>query len=930
MSRRHMLTRAYLSPTPQSFWRWSGDGDAVEWHTGKTIAFRQEIAQVLGRLAPRGLPPFAAVVLLLAACRDGWQASDDGFGTRTEFMRWLGWHRATPSSEWTKTLVAGLNRVHELPTDLRAPIVAKSVLAELVFDDTRHRWSPSDAVEIVQAVVDGVSPSALLEDPMKGNGLAGFRIAHDVLVHGLKRVDAEVLRRLGRTGVDRLVKPATIDLPPMECVRQLIRQLKADKELIGLGRLASDLMAAVHIPRAISTPDELPVGGVSDISNRGPLDRLLVSELAHDDLTLAVRVALNEALYLRREEPPQTPPRGRMILIDSGIRLWGVPRLFATAVALAVAATANRQSAISAFRAARDGLVPVDLGSREGLERHLEALEPAPHPAAAFSKFFKQADAPDGTDRVIITSDDVFADPEFRAEMTRVANDRTYVATVSRTGSFRLMSLSQSGAKMLRSAQLSLTELLEPPKSKTGDLPLVTADPDSSLPLILSLDPFPLLLSHEVDFRNVRVSERHGAITVTKDGRLMQWQALGSGGKQLTSCLPAGQLRSLAIEDDLCRLTIENSGKNELSYMAVDLENAHRTILSFPVQRAQTVTVFCHGDLLFRVLRQKTQVFSITGGHRLDEIAHPHHTEWKSGRFFLGPAGWMALGADDLTARFDAVRLRPEESQNTLLLFDRPGHDGPWGLRHDGVFSTATGKFIELKDNRLGPIAPIGVSDDGNLVAIRSTQKEGLQAIVDLTTETTTICYGDAAFRLRDRSALNLIRARNIMRRFHGVTIDGRGRLALVRPGRWLSVTLDSERQKLELLPDQGVPVSGSSNWIYIGANADATVVERPEPVRAFRRVPSPTGCRYRLSMAKWPDGSRAYLDSRGLLHLVSREPAIPQITLVLDQTELAACCLKTMEKPVFAGLPYSIGNRPRVTAQSVYFLIQRFVETAR
>ena len=79
-------------------------------------------------------------------------------------------------------------------------------------------------------------------------------------------------------------------------------------------------------------------GGVADITNRGPLDRLLLSELAHDDLTLAARVALNEALYLRREPPMREPPGALGLLLDSGVRLWGIPRVLATAVALALIA----------------------------------------------------------------------------------------------------------------------------------------------------------------------------------------------------------------------------------------------------------------------------------------------------------------------------------------------------------------------------------------------------------------------------------------------------------------------------------------------------------------------------------------------------------------------------------------------------------------
>jgi hypothetical protein len=104
--------------------------------------------------------------------------------------------------------------------------------------------------------------------------------------------------------------------------------LKDDVELGGLARLALNLMAAVHLPRPVADREELPLGGVSDITNRGALDRLLVSELANDDLTLAVRIAVNEALYLRREMPPRNPPRQRFVLLDAGIRMWGVPRVF--------------------------------------------------------------------------------------------------------------------------------------------------------------------------------------------------------------------------------------------------------------------------------------------------------------------------------------------------------------------------------------------------------------------------------------------------------------------------------------------------------------------------------------------------------------------------------------------------------------------------
>ena len=75
------LATSYLSPSTDSLWRWSADGEVLTWSDGTTIAFRQEVEAVVERLAPHGLPPFGAVALLLGACRDGWEQASgrEGF-----------------------------------------------------------------------------------------------------------------------------------------------------------------------------------------------------------------------------------------------------------------------------------------------------------------------------------------------------------------------------------------------------------------------------------------------------------------------------------------------------------------------------------------------------------------------------------------------------------------------------------------------------------------------------------------------------------------------------------------------------------------------------------------------------------------------------------------------------------------------------------
>src|SRR5688572_24562383 len=76
MSDALVAAREYLQATPEAFWRWTDGGTVLTWKHGETIAFLPEVRAVLGRLADRGLPPFPAVVLALAACRGNMAAQD--------------------------------------------------------------------------------------------------------------------------------------------------------------------------------------------------------------------------------------------------------------------------------------------------------------------------------------------------------------------------------------------------------------------------------------------------------------------------------------------------------------------------------------------------------------------------------------------------------------------------------------------------------------------------------------------------------------------------------------------------------------------------------------------------------------------------------------------------------------------------------------
>lgn len=118
----------YLSTPVGSFWKWMDGGKVVVWTHGATIAFREEVATVLQRLAPRGLPPFDSVLMVIAATRIYWV--EDSASLRQKLLS------AVPLCNMPE-LPTQLNRIHNLPADLIHPVSAKADLAEVVFETVR-------------------------------------------------------------------------------------------------------------------------------------------------------------------------------------------------------------------------------------------------------------------------------------------------------------------------------------------------------------------------------------------------------------------------------------------------------------------------------------------------------------------------------------------------------------------------------------------------------------------------------------------------------------------------------------------------------------------------------------------------------------------------------------------------------------------------
>lgn len=891
MSNLDATIREYFDASNDSFWEWRDDGKTITWRDGKTIAFSEELAFVLACLAEEGLPRLGSVLLLIAATRDNWGANGSEAGLLIGLLATT--EREDSQSDGVGLLertLDGLHRVRQLDSSLRSPLQAKASLAEYVFQDRTPAVPPAHSAVVTDAIRPGLMGLLGSGETTETIGYGPITLLQDLagIASRLERVNPEAVELRLRTGVADV--PTASDVESVEtdplAVRQLsrrvIEQLLEDSEHQGIAKVAKQLFASTTMPRPLTAAREREAGGYSDIANRGTPDRLLLSELAQEGLTLAVRVAMNEAMYLRRETPPTKPQLNREVLVDIGIGMWGVPRILATSVALSLAATTQSNSAFRAWRFVEKGLESIDLTSRESIVDHLALLNARPNfPLAirSFAERLEQSEEP--VEALVLTSEDSLTDPIVAESLRTIVAERLLFASVNNNGGFKLIERRTRGERVVRQIQIDLDQLL----LSRAD----TLREGVSQPAIFKALPFPLRLSPQPDPSSSWFLGHDGVLSLTGDGRLMRWTERGKGAQQISDRMPPGRLWWASGEcfQGITRFVVGKQG-------ALYLINADLTRQSVEATRLSAAGVaditFHNGAVFLKHGDNTLQVIDPNSGESIQQLSVPTSMESRGGRYFAHASiGWAALSYDGQTARLEDVS--SDKSTNDLAgLWDSPGVEGPMAITKSGTIYGLTDGVVRMRCASQAPFAGdksrvedwqhLWTSPDGKVIGVACKHRGGWRNFrVDTEAKQMT-----EEFRgLKDPRVTTLVRNLSCRNRFSTIGVLRSGELALRSPkGRLL--TIAGKGQKVALV--------GLSQQEHVEVETDFQAIDDDS-------------VRYRLSEAEWADGSRAVLDSRGLLHLMPASTDVSEVSIVLAEGELTGWCngsSSLADKEAFAG----------------------------
>jgi hypothetical protein len=894
---------SYFAARHDPVWRWADDGDVIIWNDGTTVAFRQELIHILEWLVPHGWPPFGALVWVLAACRGklpsrvtservGRSSASQENAAASEMSSQMDLFR-DHVRKMHATVEDGLAAIANLPTEIRSSWKAKATLVEMIFSQSEREIGRPELLEaVVEALRSGLLTDVALND--YGVPIPDSPGEWLTLHAGLAQIAPESLALRVRTGLDAVPEAAPILLPPAVRVRQVLDELRADSEHAGLARLVRDFMAAIQLPRRLSEQDEMATGGFADISNRGDPDRLLLSELAHDDMTLAVRIALNEALYLRREPPARQPPGTLAVLIDSGVRLWGVPRVLASAAALALVAKDAVHERCTIYRASGSQLTPVDLLTKAGIIAHLGALEPHAHPGAALAAFQARLEEDERPEAVLITHREVWTDPDFQRDLALSEIEDLFVALVDRDGSFTLQRYPRGGSPLCQ-AMLEVEDLLpaQPGSAKRQKLLDLARHPD--LPLALSTEPFPLLVPICGKVQKSIVLRNDGGACVMHDRRLLAWRSLKEGARTVTCCLPRGKTLWLGEHHDGTLCVVKATSQSLQLACRVfspegELLNGHDW--SFP---DRVVRVESHGDVIFIIRRNEAEVRDLVTGAvlgTLTGLGSDSHGRY----FFQRPDTLCVLSWNGQKLHMDPlVLLGNVQSSGILRVFQNHDVAGPCVLMKNGDVFLANGARV-LK---LGPLKPVvRISEDGRRLLIARAGDAGC-AIVNLR----TYQVRDVRGYIRDSDWIwtPAVPTRNVYVHVRRISFHA----------GWICLQ------------------TSQSKWSRMSFATGAALQPMVDPApalleaREFEPMEMPARPGYSLKVARWPDGRRAWLDSRGLLHLRCADPKLPEMTIVLSNGPLLSMW---MSNGRWSGDPFFIGDHVTVPIEEFLSLLGSFV----
>lgn len=472
-----MELKAYFQSYENYFWEWKTDED-IPGDSGYNdnnlisvpgvgaIAYRPYIMEILKELQPIGWAPFGALLMVLYAMQDGYTDFAGPLRKTAQFY-------STGNFEFNaEKEIEFLEKIKALPKVYKQK-QNRIILLQTLFKDSHNRISASNAeanLKIYYKRPQQLAASA--EKQHAGPSVLNKDLSAIDLNEKFPTIQSIIDAMKGLVDEPELNDEIAQEEPTADTNKDFIKELIEKPKTFQVGSLIKRIWSGLRIPMRHLSPGEQPIGGISDMTNKGDFHRMLLSEFANEDEVFMNRVANNEALYIQREIPPEENIFERVILIDTSLRNWGTPKVLAFASAIAVIKHPKAHSECKVFALGQTG-VPITLNKVEEVIENLNHVSPVLEVSEALEKFFNEENTQKDIEVFFITHQDNITDEKVQKVIYQNRDRLKFLVTTSSDGEINFYKHDKGARKHIQKIKLPLQELwANPPKQKTSTINL--------------------------------------------------------------------------------------------------------------------------------------------------------------------------------------------------------------------------------------------------------------------------------------------------------------------------------------------------------------------------------------------------------------------------------------------------------------------------
>ncbi len=460
----------YFQAYKDYFWSWEEGGDVIVIPNGDTIAYSQFVLQLIETLSGQGLPPFGSLLLAIAAtnysANNPLQQISYIIGQNAD--RYSGRHISTDKDMFGQATLF-LNILTGLPTKYTTGD-RRVQLFQLIFSDAHSKVSAATAAEVI-----GQAKAARQKGYAGPDGMSAPKeCTYDIFYREFRCI-ALLLKKFPTAnslieklaGVPKIGEKIEIAEEQPAGSGDFIESLIENYKTFSVGTLIKYFWSGLSIPIHHTLPSSQPLGGISDLSNKGDFDKLLVSEFANDEWLFLSRIANREALYIHRENPPGADDLERVLLLDISLKSWGTPKVLTYALLLAIAKHPRTDIGCTAY-AVGNNFFPIAFNTVDEVIDSLQILDGALHPALGLVKFLDMYGTKKGIELFFIASPETMRHPAVQKVISEYYSCFKYWMLADHRGAIDVYRNQHGGRKLMQQIRLPLDELWDQRRRPAG------------------------------------------------------------------------------------------------------------------------------------------------------------------------------------------------------------------------------------------------------------------------------------------------------------------------------------------------------------------------------------------------------------------------------------------------------------------------------